>query len=202
MWELFQKILQNKISPNACLFLFSVKENVSVPFIDASKCIDELIDNGFITYIINQNTKQISITDKGNAFLLEIDNYFVKGKNKTNTQLMGSNFSEKIKKYRELFPKGKLPSGVPARNNTNALSESFRWFFQTYDYTWEEVLSATEMYIKEYKQNDYLYMMTSQYFVSKQDKHKVKKSTLADYCDMVRDVITNEEPKHFKEKVV
>lgn len=202
MWEIFQKILQYKISPNSCLFLFSIKESVSVPFVDKTKCIDELIDAQFITYETTENSKSLMITTKGESFITDVDNFFSKGKKKTNIQLMGKDFLSKIEEYREIFPKGKLPSGVPARNNVKALSESFRWFFQTYDYTWDEVIEATKMYVKEYREAEYLYMMTSQYFISKQDKHKVKKSTLADYCDMVRDGVISQEPKRFNEKVV
>ena len=44
-------------------------------------------------------------------------------------------------------------------------------------------------------------MKTSQYFISKQDKHKIKHCELADYCDMIRDGI-REEPDHFEDKVV
>jgi predicted transcriptional regulator len=202
MWDLLQKILESKISPNACLFLFSVRENVQCPFIKHEDCIHELIDAEFITYDLNDQGRVITITDKGMAFIYQLDNYFVKAKKKTNIQLMGKEFLENIEKYRDTFPKGKLPSGYPARNNIKALGESFRWFFETFDYTWSEIHKATEMYVNEYRDNNYLYMMTSQYFISKQDKNKVKKSTLADYCDMVRDGVTTEEPKFFKDKVV
>ena len=57
------------------------------------------------------------------------------------------------------------------------------------------------MYVNEYQRNNYMYMQNSQYFISKQDKHKVKTSKLADYCDMIRDGISIESD-HFKEKVV
>lgn len=202
MWEMLQKILEYRISPNACLFLFSVRENVSCPYVDSNTCVDQLVDAELISYEVDGGVKLISITDKGHAFIIQMDNYFTKAKKKTNIQLLGKDFSSKIDSYRELFPSGKLPSGVPARNNVKALGESFRWFFESYDYTWDEILAATKMYVNEYKQNDYLYMMTSQYFISKQDKHRVKKSALADYCDMVRDGVTTEEPKYFKDKVV
>jgi hypothetical protein len=202
MWELLQKILEYKISPNACLFLFSIKENVQCPFIKQEDCINELIDAEFITYNIEDQRKVIEITGEGMFLISLLDNYFVKAKKRTNIQLMGKEFVENIETYRDSFPKGKLPSGMPARNNTKALGESFRWFFETFDYNWNEVHKATKMYINEYKDNNYLYMQTSQYFIAKQDKHKVKKSTLADYCDMVRDGVTMEEPKFFKDKVV
>ena len=108
---------------------------------------------------------------------------------------------EIIKKYREVFPKGRLPSGVPARNNVKILTENFRWFFGEYDYSWNEIIKATKMYVNEYRDNQYMYMQNSQYFISKQDKHKVKTSKLSDYCDMIRDGVSTEE-EHFKEKVV
>ena len=57
------------------------------------------------------------------------------------------------------------------------------------------------MYVNEFRDKDYQYMMTSQYFISKQDKHRVKHSTLADYCDLINEGIDTED-KHFKEKVV
>jgi len=44
-------------------------------------------------------------------------------------------------------------------------------------------------------------MNNSQYFISKQDKHKVKTSKLSDYCDMIRDGVSTEQ-EYFKEKVV
>ncbi len=45
-------------------------------------------------------------------------------------------------------------------------------------------------------------MKTSQYFICKSDKNKVKHSELADYCDMVRDGVEIDDDQPFKEKVV
>ena len=141
------------------------------------------------------------MTPEAKAFCARLDNYFVKAKKKTDIQLMGKDFNNMIHTYREIFPAKKLPSGKPARNNVKALGENFRWFFSEHDYTWAEILQATRMYVNEYRDKEYLYMQNSQYFISKQDKHKVKTSKLADYCDMIRDGVTTEE-EHFKEKVV
>jgi hypothetical protein len=44
-------------------------------------------------------------------------------------------------------------------------------------------------------------MKNSQYYISKQDKNKVKHSELADYCDMIKDGVIDR-PTHFKDKVV
>lgn len=201
MWELLNKILEYKITPDACLFLFSIKQKVISQNVDHEKCIENLIDAKMITYEDNNGVKKFTITPQGKAFIAKLDNYFIKAKKKTNIQLMGEDYANNIEAYRSIFPKGKLPSGVPARNNVKALGTAFRWFFESYDYTWDEVFKATKLYVHEYEKENYMYMMNSQYFISKQDKHRVKKSTLADYCDMIRDGVTTEED-HFKVKVV
>ena len=196
MWELFQKILQANLTPNQTLILFGIKQGVSLPnTTDKEKY--ELVLNGYLEkkdgqYIMTQSAKLICV---------KLDNYFIKAKKKTDIQLMGKNFVDSINDYREVFPAKKLPSGKPARNNVKALGEAFRWFFETYDYTWVDIMKATKMYVNEYRDADYLYMQTSQYFVCKQDKHRVKHSTLADYCDMILEGI-NTEDDHFKENVV
>ncbi len=115
---------------------------------------------------------------------------------------MGDEFIVKIEEYRQIFPSGMLPSGKPGRQNVKALAGSFRWFFDTYNFTWPQILAAAKMYVNEYKEVDYLYMMTSQYFISKQDKNKIKQSTMADYCDMIVEGVTDNKPKPFKENVV
>ena len=159
--------------------------------------ITDLVTEGFLTY----NDGVYKLTAQAKSFIAHLDNYFIKAKKKTDVQLMGEDFSEKINIYRETFPNKRLPSGKPARVNVKMLSESFRWFFETYEYEWADVIKATKMYVNEYRDAEYMYMQTSQYFISKQDKHRVKSSTLADYCDMIRDGIDTEE-QSFKEKVV
>jgi len=159
--------------------------------------IDDLVTQGFLVY----ENKVYKLTPQAKSFIAHLDNYFIKAKKKTDIQLMGKDFAEQINIYREVFPNKRLPSGKPARVNVKMLSESFRWFFETYDYDWANVIKATKMYVNEYRDAEYMYMQTSQYFICKQDKHRVKSSTLADYCDMIRDGIDTEE-KTFKEKVV
>tara|TARA_R100001463_G_scaffold68497_1_gene121971 strand:+ start:75 stop:665 length:591 start_codon:yes stop_codon:yes gene_type:complete len=196
MWELFQKILAQKLTPNQALILFSMKQKVGLASIEESDK-KALIDLGLIV----KENGTYTMSPEARMFCIRLDNYFIKAKKKTDIQLMGKNFVDKINTYREIFPAKRLPSGNPARNNVKALGENFRWFFETYDYTWEDVMKATKMYVNEYRDADYLYMQTSQYFISKQDKHKVKHSRLADYCDLIIEGI-NTEDDHFKEKVV
>ena len=182
MWELFQTIFKNNLTPNQAMILFGMKLQIGMPnILKGDK--DALVKEGYV--IIESDVYKL--TPKAKTFIAHLDNYFIKAKKKTNNQLMGKDFVDRINTY--------------ARVNVKMLSESFRWFFETYDYTWEQVIEATRMYVNEFRDAEYMYMQTSQYFICKQDKHKVKSSTLADYCDMIRDGIDTEQ-KTFKEKVV
>lgn len=196
MWELFQMMLKNNLTPNQVLLLFGIKQGVSLPQITN----DDKLALEKLGFLILDNGKY-TMSAEAKSLIVHLDNYFTKAKKKTDAQLMGQDFVDKINTYREVFPNIKLPSGRPARVNVKMLSESFRWLFETYDYTWEQIIKATKMYVNEYRDAQYMYMQTSQYFICKQDKHKVKSSTLADYCDMIRDGVETES-KHFKENVI
>ena len=193
MWELFQQILKEKMTPDQFLVLYGIKKSLSLPLDDVNDSVENLKKEGFID--------DDGLTNKGKKIITRFENYFIKAKKRTSIQLMGKKFNLKLNEYREIFPANKLPSGKPARVNTRTLENSFRWFFETYDFSWEEIINATRMYVNEYRDKQYMYMKTSQYFIAKEDKNKVKSSDLADYCDMIRDGVDTED-EHFKENVV
>lgn len=71
--------------------------------------------------------------------------------------------------YRDNFPKGAV-SGRVLRTSTTDLKKRFNDFFKKYpDYTWKEVLDATEMYANTFKSSldGYRYMKNSTYFIMK-----------------------------------
>lgn len=197
MWELFNKIQSFRITPNECLFLFSMRQKITVKYLEGNEAASLVLKK----HIEADENGRIKITESGYEIINTLEKYYSSSKRKSDKKVMGNEFESMITKYRELFPKKKLPSGKLARNNVKTLTDNFKWFFSTYDYTWEEIIKATERYIKEYREKDWQYMKTSQYFISKQDKHKVKVSELADYCDMIRDGIQISDD-HFKERVV
>ena len=193
---MFQKILNAKVTPNQLQILFGIKLGVSLPYITKQDTYD-LVHAGYLDKI----DSRYQLTKEAKLLIIKMDNYFIKAKKKTDIQLMGKDFLDMINNYRLVFPAKKLPSGKPARNNVKALGEAFRWFFDTYDHDWTIIHKATKMYVNEYRDADYMYMQTSQYFICKQDKHRVKHSTLADYCDMILEGVSTED-EHFKENVV
>tara|TARA_R110000824_G_scaffold66344_2_gene172217 strand:- start:673 stop:1266 length:594 start_codon:yes stop_codon:yes gene_type:complete len=197
MLELFQKILKDKITPNQLLLLYGIKNSISFAIENKQEDATKLIELKYVAY----KKPKFTITLKGKSIVTKYNNIYKVSKKRTSIQLMGKKFNLKLNEYREIFPANKLPSGKPARVNVKTLENSFRWFFENYDFTWDEVISATSMYVNEYRDKDYMYMKTSQYFIAKEDRNKIKSSDLADYCDMIRDGVEPEDD-HFKEKVI
>ena len=201
MWELLQKILKENITPDQLLLLYSIDERISVPQINPKSQIGFLVKAGYVDQHKKENKLSYTITKEGKSIIRKYNNYFIKAKKKTNIQLMGKDFAQKLEEYRNIFPAGRLPSGKPGRQNVRSLETAFRWFFENYEFTWDEIMKASRMYVNEFEDKQFLYMKNSQYFVSKQDKHKVKQSDLADYCDMIKDGVIDQ-PNHFKDRVV
>jgi hypothetical protein len=134
----------------------------------------------------------LQLTNKSIIFTTEIDGFFKKAKKKTTKDLLGNNFTDNIQKYVEIFPNRKLSSGKYARVNPKNLENSFRWFFENYEYDWDMIFKATKKYIYDYSLKNYEYMRTSQYFIRKQNTDKTYDSELADYCNMIDNVLDDE----------
>jgi hypothetical protein len=107
-----------------------------------------------------------------------------------------------IEKYVMLFPKGKLPSGKQARADRRNLKANFIWFFKNYKYDWDTILKATAIYVDEYERKNFMYMRTSQYFISKMNPDKSRESELANYCSQIISGDYQDDTNHFSEKVV
>jgi hypothetical protein len=194
MDEIYKKILSVQLTPNQLYYLHTIKQKTfPAKFINIALENERLINDGWI--------KNNALTAKSIALLDSINLYFKKSKSKSNEDIMGAKFYENIEKYRELFPKIKLPSGKPARTNVKVLESLFRWFFIQYDYDWETIFGATKIYLDEYEANNWKYMRTSQYFIKKQNQDKTFDSDLANYCDIFINGL-DDEKSYFKEKVV
>lgn len=197
MNEVFNKLLENSISPNTYYVLFSIFNNI-IPKHGVNKNLEikRLQSDGWLT--INNE-----LTLKSTVLINEIESFFKVSKKKTSNVLLGDSFEEKIEEYSNIFPKFKLPSGKYARSNKKNLENNFRWFFDMHDYDWETILLATEKYVMEFQLTGYKYMRTSQYFIRKMAVDKTYDSELATYCDVV---INGDEDydssNHFSENVI
>jgi hypothetical protein len=195
MTEIFNRLIQEDITPNAFYVLHCIKEK-TVPngFISKSLQVEKLKRDNWL----NDN---LTLTHKSFIFIEEINSFFKKTKKKTSQALLGQDFTDKIKGYVEIFPNRKLTSGKYARVNVKNLETSFRWFFENYDYEWETIMSATEKYVDEYSIRNYEFMRTAQYFIRKQTLDKSFESELANYCDQINNS-SGDSVEYFKERIV
>ena len=179
MEDIFLRFIGEGITPNSYYILHCIKNSI-IPcsYVSKELEINRLISDGWLK-------EDLTLTDKSIIFTTEIDGYFKKSKKKTSKTLLGDNFEDNVKKYSETFPSIKLSSGKYARSNPKNLENAFRWFFETYDYSWDTVLLAAKKYVLEYRETSYQYMRTSQYFIRKQSSDKTWDSDLADYCEMI-----------------
>ena len=181
MTEIFIKIIQQGLTPNAYYVLHCIKEKI-VPHSSINKDLEckRLQSSAWLT-------EDLQLTDKSIIFTTEIEGYFKKSKKKTSKDLLGHNFMQNIEAYETIFPNKKLSSGKYARVPPKNLENAFRWFFETYNYDWETIFLATQKYVNEYESKNYEYMRNSQYFLRKQNIDKSWDSDLATYCEFLKD---------------
>lgn len=196
MEEIFNRLIKENLSPNTYYVLHCIKEKI-VPHEFVNKAIESkrLQSDAWLD-------DNLQLTAKSHIFMEEINSFFRKSKKKTSRDLMGEEFSQKILEFVNIFPNKKLSSGKYARVNPKNLESTFRWFFETYDYDWDTIISATEKYVDEYSLKNYEFMRTAQYFVRKQNIDKSFDSDLATYCDLLNSGYDDDNYDVFKDLVV
>ena len=188
MKELFDKLENKQISPDAFYMLWSIREKVLPKVIPMFLGIRNLKKLGYLD-------GQGNITAEGNALLDYIAGPY-------DSSAAVTDEVSNIDKYISIFPKGKLPSGKPARVNKKNIADAFKWFLKNYDYDWDTILHATLYYIETYEKTNFMYMRNSQYFIRKQNTDKSWDSELANYCEIIINGDDEDTTPHFSEKVV
>lgn len=179
IWQICRK---HNISPNQLYFLDSCKEGI-VP----AKVINS--DNEKLTAVARGWLKDNQITKPGLDILTEFESLVIKKKAVNAKKVLGEDYLKRIKEYRELFPKGTLPSGAASKQSVSELTKKFIIFFQENpEYNWDIILDATEYYLYTKALVNFEYTVTSSYFIKKTDpRSKEESSKLADYCQMIID---------------
>jgi len=154
--------------------------------IKPTKLIDENVENA-LAIEKGLITECGTLTPQALKIIEEFETYFVKRKKKVTKEVLGDDFLNKVEEYREAFPSRRLPSGELARQSVKELQDKFVWFFKTYpQYDWDLVLDATDYYNITYERKNYMYMVTSSYFIKKTNPQtKETTSKLADYCEQL-----------------
>lgn len=180
MLIVFDHIVNTGLSPNE-FYLIQSLYNKRIPKLDNIQMeMRKLETKGFMKEN-KLTTKAVEVVKEfENKYKLQTDGKIARKVKFTEEEL------EKVKQYREIFPKGTLPSGSPSRVTMKELEKKFMWFLLNYEYDWDTILKATRKYVAEYEAVGFKYMKTSGYFISKNEKGTVV-STLATYCDMIEE---------------
>jgi len=118
------------------------------------------------------------ITQKGKDFLKEIE-----------PKKEEFDFKGFCKAYVDLFPKMKLPSGKYARSGIAEIEKKMAAFLKKnipafkktygFDVTSKDILQATKAYIARYEKKGYQFMVTSSYFIQKNEVSALADELLA-----------------------
>jgi hypothetical protein len=194
MEEFFNKLIENKLTPNQYFVLHSINTSVDSKLINLKYESVELIEQNWLS-------EDYKLTDKSKDLMSEVENWFKKSTTKRQNKLLGKDSKENIEKYREMFPKG-MVNGRPIRTSTSNITVAFKKFFKDHQYSWEVILSATKLYLGEQKMNDYKYCKNARYFIIK-STNQLNHSLLADYCEIIESGdYRNGGNDVFKEKVL
>lgn len=197
MKELFDYLASNGLTPNGFYVLWGIANKSRPQLINVHTELRLLESSKFI-----QDASKGILTDKGKEIMDKAEAMFGSLKfNKKAETTLGLDDDVHIIAYLDMFPKGKLPSGKPARLPKADIKKSFQWFFNNYEYSWDTILKATAYYLDTYEKANFLYMKNSQYFIRKQNSDKSWDSELAGYCEIILNG-GDFEDDHIKEKVV
>lgn len=194
MDEMWKMLIRYELTPNQFYVLWAIREKVTTPLVNTAQELRSLKTKGWILDNGDLSVKAKRVTK-------EIEGFFKRAKKKTNAAVMGDDFREQIKKYNDMWPKMRLPTGKAARSAIGNLEPAFRWFFENYEFTWEQVMRATAYYLDEKEADNWNFTRTSQYFIRKQNTDKTWASELADYCQLIEDGGDQSDDTHFSEKV-
>jgi hypothetical protein len=121
------------------------------------------------------------LTDQAKIILIEASKLFNRNVKNLHDEL-DKDFSDNVRKYRDLFPAG-IQHGRALRTSATDLSPRFMWFFKTFPtITWDMIFRATEKYIDSFGR-DLTYCKNSSYFIKKDDKSKSTICELATWCE-------------------
>lgn len=190
----FKYCHDKKYTPNQLYVLFCIKHGVSctIKKIHEEYEIRQLI----LCELLEDNGR--TITPLGLSVLSDILKVIEK---KPEMIVVNEEFA---KKYLEIFPKMMLPSNKPARAPIKAIIKNLTWFLHTYpQYNEELIMRATQYYVQKYAEQDYKFMRTSQFFISKEATNRTITSTLAEFCQLILEGVDDETPNTgFSTKVI
>jgi len=107
--QLWTTLIKYNISPNQIYFLDCCRSRIKPTGIINSEAEANICRaKGYIN-------EKGQLTEKALVILDEFQTFLLKSKKKVTSAVLGDDFLDKIRYYRELFPTGTLPSGAVSR---------------------------------------------------------------------------------------
>lgn len=174
--KLIKLLEKNNLRPHHWDVLLSIEGKSKASFDKEGKLYLFLKDNG---WVLND-----TLTQKSENLLSRIENMFKAQAKPSASEVLGADYKDKLKEYVEIFPKGKLPSGKPARVALSMLEKNMVWLFQeSNEVTWDKVMVATKAYVSEFRSKNYEFMRTSYYFIKREERSGGITSDLLTYIE-------------------
>jgi len=176
MKDLFLLLKKHNLTPNGYFILYSCDNKIDYSYLPGQAAeITRLKHYGYL------DKETGTLTAEAKLLLIEASKLFNRNVKNLHDAL-DKEFSDNVKKYRDLFPAG-IQHGRALRTSTTDLSPRFVWFFKTFPaITWDMVFRATEKYIESFGR-DLTYCKNSSYFIKKDDKTKSTICDLATWCE-------------------
>lgn len=163
--NLWSPLISNRLTLNQFVYLdFRSKGIIPPPDLIDSPNVDKaLILKGFMSVTG-------AVTPLGNKVIEEFYNQIEpRKKSVIADQMKHPQIGDLILDYRDYFPAGNVQGRI-LRTSPADLKKRFNDFFKKHpDYTWQDVINATEVYANNFKMSldGYKYMKNSTYFIMK-----------------------------------
>ena len=110
-------IIAKGITPNQYYLLSSMFDKVQTKNINITLELKQLV---YHEYVIVTNENKLIATEKAKKLVRSIEGLFTKLATSSAVTTMGPDYEKHIEEYKQMFPKGRLPSGMLARVNNKA----------------------------------------------------------------------------------
>lgn len=180
MKQFFQLLVRNNLTANQFYLLYHFRQNITPKLINVEAELMVCRYGGWITPDNNLSDKAIMVLNDAEAM-------FKKVKVKVSADVLGENYMDNVKTYRELFPVKTSSGSRSLRTSPEDLKDRFVWFFQKYpNFDWALVLAATQHYVDQNKHTEYI-SSAANYIKKQENQGSTIISKLANDCQAVLD---------------
>lgn len=141
--------------------------------------IKSLLTKGYIKPSEQKTPYELPIYLPTEEAIAKIINFILDLKLKESEKTITTDLKVLAKTLQELFPKGHKSPGHPWRSNTKEVEDKLKRFLAIYDYTNEQIIDATTLYVETMR--DSPYMRTLKHFIIK----KINGESISDLASTI-----------------